>query len=40
MKTARNIIEKLLSKQLNKKYNLKELNGEWELIFSTVKHGV
>ena len=40
MNVARNIIEKLISKQLNKKYNLKDLNGEWELIFSTVKHGI
>lgn len=40
MNKANTIIEKLTSKQKDKTYNFKDLNGEWELIFSTVKHGI
>ena len=40
MNKAKQIIETLTSKQKNNKFNFKDLNGEWELIFSTVKHGI
>lgn len=40
MNTARMIIDELISKQINQRYTLEQMDGEWELIFSTVKHGI
>ena len=41
MEVAREIIESLCSTQKNKKWaSLQELDGEWELVFSTVPHGI
>jgi len=40
MEVARDIIEELCSTQMNKKWTLQELDGEWELVFSTVPHGI
>ena len=39
MKVARSKVDKLVSLQ-QKNYTLEEMDGEWELVFSTVPHGI
>mmetsp|Transcript_66728 Transcript_66728/g.118024 ORF Transcript_66728/g.118024 Transcript_66728/m.118024 type:complete len:313 (+) Transcript_66728:45-983(+) len=40
LEVARGILEELVQKSPSLPANLSEIDGEWELIFSTVKHGI
>ena len=40
MLMAKGLVEALCSKQMGKKFTQEEIDGEWELVFSTVPHGI